>query len=89
MDTQTFEKKLAKAIEECGGWITKHAEDIAGKAEGRTDLEITIDMGLNLSAEAPTITIRREHVPLEAFVALYNGRETKNKHDKNNIQKKD
>ena len=72
METKTFEAKLTKAIEECGNWITEHADDIAGKADARSDLVITINMGLDMPTETPTITISREHIPLKAFEALYN-----------------
>lgn len=72
METKTFEEKLTKAIEECGKWITEHAADIAGKTEGRNNIVITVDMGLDMSTAAPSITIDRTHIPMAAFEALHN-----------------
>ena len=72
METKTFEEKLTKAIEECGKWITENAADIAGKTEGRSNLEITVNMGLDNSTPMPSITIMRSHASMEAFEALYN-----------------
>ena len=70
-DKRAFENRIRRAIEECGKWITEHAADIVGEADGRTELVIRVNL-IEGGVEAPTITVERTHISREATEAFWN-----------------
>ena len=71
-DKRAFENRLRRAIEECGKWITEHAADIVGEADGRTSLVIRVNLIDGGCVEAPTSTVERTHISREATEAYWN-----------------
>lgn len=78
---ENFKQGLIEAIKISGQMIIDNAEDIAGKTEYMTDLNISIDFDSSMR-NIPEMTITRSHFPesekIKHILDVYDNRKEQN-----------